>query len=186
MDFSKGWDCPSPFQAVTGSMWRWESCGAGAGTGHSAGHWASPLGPPAFPRGLPPPYPRILRGGWTSGQARLSPQQLWEHLLGRVSQGLRLAAESGPMQDPIQKRLFVFCQTEDPPAPPLEPSSSRVACLRIPLRTLASPQRRQQGAHAEQAAHTALQGPSPLSQGSRDGPGLCAAEGHGPGPLGEG
>lgn len=96
MDFSKRWDCPGPFQAGTGSMWRWESCGAGAGTGHSTGHRASPLGPPAFPHGLPPPNPRILRGGWTSGQAGLSPQQLWEHLLGRVSQGPRLAAESGP------------------------------------------------------------------------------------------
>lgn len=73
---------------------------------------------------------------------------------------------------PSRTGFLSSARLKTPPAP-LESSSSRVACFPTPLRTLASPQRRQQGAHAERAADTALQGPSPLRRGSRDRPGLC-------------
>lgn len=46
------------------------------------------------------PPPAVLPGRWRSSKARLSPQQLWEHLSGRVWRGPRrqLRAEPGPGQ----------------------------------------------------------------------------------------
>lgn len=95
MDSSKGWDCPGPFQAGTGSMRGGSPVGRGRGlatlmdTGPAlAGHLPSHV--VCHP---PPPH---SAGRVDERPGRAASRQLWEHLLGRVSRGPTLAAESGP------------------------------------------------------------------------------------------